>query len=273
MDISYYASELALYDGIWFSKTKGQVSYPDSGYDECFELEDASFWFQHRNNCIIELVKKYSDNKLFFDIGGGNGFVSLGLVKNNINTVLVEPGIVGILNAKERGLENLVCSSLQDAKFKPSVLPNVGLFDVVEHIEDDIAFLKMINFYMQPQGNVFITVPAYSWLWSNEDSDAGHYRRYTLGSITKKLQEAGFRIVYKSYFFTLLPVPIFMFRSLPSWFKLRGKNQRLEKHKSEHDSGILTNVLNKLLRIEVSRIIKGKRNIFGGSCIIVAQKN
>ena len=35
-----------------------------------------------------------------------------------------------------------------------ATVPGVGLFDVLEHIEDDTAFLKKINRLLIPQGKL-----------------------------------------------------------------------------------------------------------------------
>ena len=76
-------------DGVWYAKTQIEVSYPEEGNAQCLQLEDNSYWFQHRNNCITELVKHYSPDATFFDIGGGNGFVAKGLEKVGISTILI----------------------------------------------------------------------------------------------------------------------------------------------------------------------------------------
>ena len=128
---------------------------------------------------------------MFFDIGGGNGYVSKGLEDQGVSTVLVEPGIQGCLNAKAKGLSTVVCSTLENAGFQNNTLPAAGLFDVVEHIENDVAFLSSVNQYLVSGGKLYITVPAYNALWSAEDTDAGHYRRYTLDSMGKTLKAAG----------------------------------------------------------------------------------
>ena len=65
------------------------------------------------------------------------------------------------------------------SKFKHNSIDSVGLFDVVEHIEDDCSFLNNINKYLKDDGYVYITVPAYNFLWCKEDDDADHYKRYT----------------------------------------------------------------------------------------------
>ena len=112
INLENYSTALIERDGILFSEKESTVSYPEIGNESCFQIEDNSFWFNHRNNCIVESVLKYSPNNIFFDVGGGNGFVAKGLNDKGITTVLVEPGIQGCLNAKKRNLGNIVCSTL-----------------------------------------------------------------------------------------------------------------------------------------------------------------
>ena len=47
-------------DGIFYNREGvGEISYPEEGNEGCFEVEDQSFWFQHRNDCIRELVRSF----------------------------------------------------------------------------------------------------------------------------------------------------------------------------------------------------------------------
>ena len=133
IDFSKYSNNLELKEnGIWFSKSTQTISYPEDGNDLCLELEDFSFWFKHRNDCIIQLVKSFSPNENFFDVGGGNGFVSLGLQNAGVNVSLLEPGISGVLNAKKRNIENVVCATTQNCGLVNEFVENIGVFDVVE---------------------------------------------------------------------------------------------------------------------------------------------
>ena len=43
-------------DGIYYEDSSETISYPESGNDDCFEIEENSFWFRHRNDCIIFLT-------------------------------------------------------------------------------------------------------------------------------------------------------------------------------------------------------------------------
>ena len=274
MDVTAFSSELIAKDGIYFAKNQPEISYPEKGNQLCYQLEENSYWFNHRNKCILAAFKKYASQNLFFDIGGGNGFVSKQLENEGIECVLIEPGVQGCLNAKQRQLKNIVCSTLEEAKFIPNAIPNIGVFDVVEHIENDNQFLKMIHNYLIPNGLVFITVPAYTTLWSNEDIDAGHFRRYTTKTINEKLVNNGFEIVYSGYIFSILTLPILLFRSIPSKLGFNKNTDNINKHQSQHTAkkGFIEKTLNLVWNKEVDFIKKGKKIKTGSSCFVVAKK-
>ena len=204
-------------DGIYYAIGSEAVSYPEEGNEACFEIEDQSFWFRHRNNCIRELVRNFPPRGKgpIFDVGGGNGFVAKGLMDAGWDVVLVEPGPSGARNAKKRGLDHVICGTTHSAGFKNGSLPAIGVFDVVEHIDDDLGFLRHLRDLLEPGGMLYLTVPAFNFLWSHEDVDAGHFRRYTLGAMEKKLAEAGLKPVFGTCIFGFLTLPVFLLRTLP----------------------------------------------------------
>ena len=272
--IEQIASNLELGDqGIWTARDQRDVSYPEAGNDVCFAVEDTSFWFRHRNAVLTELVNRTSRRQTFFDIGGGNGCVSKALQLSGLEVVLVEPGPTGALNARHRGVQTVVQSTLEDAGFAPQSLPSAGLFDVLEHIDNDAGFLRLIHSYLQPEGTLYVTVPAYNFLWPNDDVHAGHFRRYTTSTLSRLLTECGFTIEYSSYLFSLLVPPLFCLRSVPSWIGFR-KMVSPSTTKKEHTggSGLVSSVVKRILSAELKRITKGKRIPFGTSCIAVAKK-
>ncbi|WDP90802.1 MAG: class I SAM-dependent methyltransferase [Desulfobacter sp.] len=261
-------------DGIWYSKSTGPISYPTKGNSACFEVEDSSFWFKHRNRCIISTVQSYPPGKngAIFDVGGGNGFVSAGLASAGFKVVLVEPGLTGVHNAKKRGVKNIICATTDTAGFKPESLPAVSLFDVIEHIEDDFEFLRSVNKIIKIHGRLYVTAPAYSFLWSNEDFKAGHFRRYSLNQIIKKVTKAGFSVDFASYFFSFLPLPIYLFRTMPSKFGYEKRDdQNIERDHRVKD-GIFVKMIDKLFQKEVSQIAAKRPVFFGSSCLVAATK-
>lgn len=271
MNLNDFTIGLDQSEGFYYSKGHSVISYPDNGNNVYFDIEETSFWFRHRNDCICEAVKIYSPDKVFFDIGGGNGFVSKALEDIPVTVVLVEPGRQGCINAKSRGLKNIICSSWEEAHFKAEALPAVGLFDVVEHIKEDSVFLRSIYRSLQKDGLIFITVPAFQALWSYEDVEAGHYRRYTLMSLKSLLTEIGFKVEYSTYLFSFLPAPIFLFRTLKGKIWRKKKNDAV---KGEHKkgNGILATVIDVVNKWERKRIRKGKTIPFGSTCFVVARK-
>src|SRR5512142_1308788 len=118
-------------DGIWVSRGQAQqISYPEEGNSNCLALEADSFWFEHRNRCIQAVMGHFPPPGVVLDVGGGNGYVALGLQRAGFAVALVEPGWQGVQNARVRGVETLICSTLEDAGFRPGSVPAVGLFDV-----------------------------------------------------------------------------------------------------------------------------------------------
>ncbi len=257
--------------GLWFCEKAEPISYPEKGNVECFAVEDNSFWFQHRNACIASVVRNFSPDGAIFDVGGGNGVVASALQKAGFSVVLVEPGLQGAINARSRGVESVVCSTVEQIEFKTQTLPAIGLFDVLEHIEDDVSFLAQLKTLLQAGGYLYLTVPAYGFLWSQEDVYAQHFRRYTLTSLCRKLESAGFKIAYKSYIFGFLPLPIWVFRVLPGFFSRKSGEAHLDKNEHSLPAGFAGKVIQKLLRQE-KRVIRSKRSLrFGGSCLVVAR--
>lgn len=264
-------------EGIWISASAGRVSYPEHGHDACYAVEEKSFWFEHRNRCILSVMMAFPPEGAVFDIGGGNGFVSLALGRAGFDAVLVEPGPRGASHAKARGLETVIRATTESAGFRPGSLPAVGLFDVIEHIRDDAAFLKSIRNLMAEGGRVYMTAPAYPGLWSDEDKAAGHFRRYSLKELEAAAVNAGFEVEFSSHIFRFLAIPIALFRSLPYKLGLSGPGGKsLSQKDVQRDhvagTGILKNATEFLLRSEPARLEAKKPMGFGGSCLVVAKK-
>lgn len=272
-DVSTIADQLTLStDGIWYCTDQGSVSYPEQGNDACFQVEESSFWFKHRNACIAAAVRNHPprNNEPIFDIGGGNGYVSMGLERAGFATALVEPGPRGAANAKQRGLQTVICATTTGAGFRKSVLEAIGLFDVIEHIDDDLQFLREMRGLLKPGGRLYATVPAYSLLWSGEDEQAGHFRRYTRRSIERVLERAGFSVAYSTYIFRFLPLPILLLRALP--YRLGIGRSSMGNAASDHQApgGGAGGLLDSLLRSEIQHVECNRRMSFGASCLLVA---
>lgn len=263
-------------EGIFYTDNDVSVSYPNEGNQLSLQLEDNSFWFKHRNHCILSMIKQFPPTTpIICEVGCGNGYVTLGIQKAGFETIAVEPMLPGAMNSKERGIKFVICGALEDAGLKRGSLPAIGLFDVLEHIEDDIGYLSSLKYFLPSNGKVYLTVPSYRWLWSNYDDVAGHYRRYTINGLKKVFNEAGYRCDYMSYFFSFLPLPIFLTRSIPSRIGLLVDSQdNNERVIGDHNLGtnFVSKTINALCNLEARLIDRGKVMLMGGSCLITATK-
>lgn len=274
LDLRNIAPDLELDpNGWWTSRALSKVAYPEEGNSMCFAVEDTSFWFQHRNRCIVKTLEQFPPPGVIFDVGGGNGCVARAIGDAGHDVVLVEPGLAGVQNALKRGIRHVVRTAMEDMGAKDETIPAVGLFDVVEHIPDDAGFLAQIHRLLMPGGRVYLTVPAYDWLWSHEDVVAGHSRRYTIQTLRRRLESTGFTVDFVTYFFEFLPLPVFLCRALPYRLGLASKTSA-DTLRSDHEarSPVITRILDSVTRRELSRIAARRSLAWGGSCLAVARK-
>lgn len=257
--------------GIWFAAQQGAVSYPDTGNAVCLEIEDRSFWFRHRNRCIVRTVERFAPAGAFLDVGGGNGYVARGLKQAGIACTLIEPGLDGALAAQARGIAPVVCARLEDAGFAAGSFGAAGMFDVLEHIDDEAAALAEIRRLLAPGARLFLTVPAFQVLFSAEDVEAGHHRRYTAARLGGVLQRAGFIVDYQTYLFWPLPLPILLFRTLPWRLGLHRGHSDARSSQQHAPAGIAAGLMERALDAEFAIVSRGGRVPVGGSLLAVAR--
>jgi len=136
----------------------------------------------------------------------------------------------------------------------------IGLFDVIEHIEGDVLFLRSLQNALTPDGVLAITVPAFQFLWSEHDVTHQHFRRYSQKSLFRLLTNAGYEVVAISYWNILLFLPAAVVRLL-------GKSGSA----ALGFSGFINTVLLGIVALE-SKILRFCTLPFGVSLVAVARK-
>lgn len=260
-------------NGIWVDKESvNEVFYPEDGHEVSFSIEENGFWFIHRNHILKSVLTRFPFTGNYADIGGANGFQAKYIANAfpQAKVYLLEPGYQGCLNAKKRGLEHVYNITFQKFDFAANNVNAVGLYDVIEHIENDVDFLVQLKNKLPKNSFIYITVPAYMSLWSDVDEYGGHFRRYNKKMIEELGVKAGVELKYFSYFFIYLPLITYFVRRIP--YKLRGKREDatiINKETDNHNPpGIMLKCFDLFHKYELNKIQKSQIS-HGGSCVAV----
>lgn len=257
-----------------------QSSYPgdDALFGELFAAEDRHFWFTARNRVIGAALRRVTQS-----LPVGYRVLEVGCGTGNVLRVLAEicgPGNVVGMDLFSGGLryarERTRCALVQaDMYHSPFSLPFdvVGMFDVIEHLADDVAALRGAGGLLGPRGKLFLTVPAHMSLWSYADQFAGHYRRYSRSELAKKLDTAGFEVEYLTYYMGAIWPIMWLSRRLAPWMRRKREKQPRELFLAElRPIPIVNGILRWILEKEAIPIGSGHVLPFGTSLLVVASK-
>ena len=81
---------------------------------------------------------------------------------------------------------------------------------VMEHVADDVGFVRRIADFIEPGGHAIIAVPGRRDRWGIEDETVGHLRRYDRTDLERVLREAGLTDV--TVWSVAVPVANLLFR-------------------------------------------------------------
>lgn len=176
-------------------------------------------WELARVEVVKHLVKKEIEEfegKKVLDLGCGDLFFIREFAKDKSASDFYAVDIAfteEFIEAESKKDSVVLSNSLHTlAERENLVFDVIFLMDVVEHIENDVAFLKdLITSSFVSRDTLFlITVPAFQTLFTAHDVFLGHHRRYTNSSIEKVACEAGMKTLKKGYFFSSLLLPRLM---------------------------------------------------------------
>ncbi len=141
----------------------------------------------------------------------------------------------------------------------------VAATDVIEHVEAEQAALGELSRVAAPGAAMLLTVPAYMWLWSEEDDNLHHKRRYTRPRLRQAVERCGWTTEIATYFNSILLPPIALAKRLP---------QRAADRKAdlERTPSALNGPLAMPMRVEAALIRRGAKLPAGVSVGIVCRK-
>ncbi|OGT01258.1 MAG: type 12 methyltransferase [Gallionellales bacterium RIFCSPLOWO2_02_58_13] len=231
-------------------------------------LEENHWWFTARRAIAENIIKQLDLPPVakILDAGCGTGG-NLAMLSRYGQVHAMEMDDQARQMANAKGFAQVLSGRLPDeVPYQQEQFDLIVLLDVLEHVEDDRNTLRVLGSLLKPGGCLFISVPAFPFLWSMHDEVHHHKRRYFLSELKSKLENAGLEIAYTSYFNTVLFPLIFGARQLG---KLRA---------NKRDSGDLampTPFINRLLFALFSseRFVLGRWSLpFGVSAMAIARK-
>lgn len=181
----------------------------ETAYREHYEVEDRHWWYRGRWAVVEALLERVDlpPEPRILDAGCGTGgnLVKFGRIGRASG---VEPSPEAVGFCRERGLERVQQAGLEALPFEDDSFDLVAATDVVEHVAAEQQALRELRRVAVPGGTMLLTVPAYMWLWSPEDVNLHHQRRYTRKRLRRAVEEAGWEPLAATYFNTLLLPPI-----------------------------------------------------------------
>ncbi|MCR4965246.1 MAG: class I SAM-dependent methyltransferase [Bacteroidales bacterium] len=191
-------------------------------------------WEYARAKVVMDILKKYSPQlnrkKYVLDIGCGDLFFLNQYCKKNPSTlpVAVDTAFTGEMLQSLSKQYQSINVSLYDQIDKVNLSGNqadiIFLMDVIEHINDDIDFLKELSkkSFVNDDTVFLITVPSFNNLYCSHDKWLGHYRRYNQKMLRDHSQKAGLKMLSSGYFFTTLILP----RLIQKWLESARKKEK-----------------------------------------------
>jgi ubiquinone/menaquinone biosynthesis C-methylase UbiE len=163
-------------------------------YKAFLELEQRHWWMRGRRTVYLGLLEhalRGQRVKRALDLGAGMGAFLPGLSRIAEHVVYSDVSSESVATCRERGYTRGVLASGYSLPFADASFGLVCMFDAIEHIEDDQRAMREVARILEPGGRIFVSVPAYQFLYANNDRIAQHYRRYTRGKLRAVFEQAG----------------------------------------------------------------------------------
>jgi SAM-dependent methyltransferase len=195
------------------------------------ELERTHWWFEGRRRLFFDVLARELDGRAgspplaTLDVGCGAGGM-LGELARFGPPAGLEISRELLEVARGRGFSRLFIGSAERLPVRPGALDLVTAFDCMEHLDDDVGAMRAGFAALKPGGHLFVSVPAWQFLYAENDRVSMHKRRYTRGELVRKLRSVGFEIAKASYvnawLFPLICPAVLLLKLKQRFFKRAG---------------------------------------------------
>lgn len=237
-------------------------------YPILYQVEESHWWYRGRRRIIAGLVEEICRNfkgrrPHILDVGCGTGANLILLSQfGDVEGVDVSPDALDF--CRQRGLKNVRLGAAEQLPYEEGAFDLVTTFDVVEHMDDDVAGLREMRRVLKPDGRILIFVPTFMFLWGVQDDVSNHRRRYRLPQLRQAVEAAGFEVERTTYANITFFLPILLVRKLMSLTGMKTSSE------SNINVPALNGILARILGAE-SRVLRYLNLPFGVSGLCVAR--
>jgi len=168
-----------------------------TAYRQLRELEDTHWWFRGRRSVYLGLLRHHLKGKRLgrvLDLGCGMGGFLPELDGLSERVFPADFDVESMVRCRERGFPGGAIASGYHLPYVDGSFDLVCMFDVLEHIPDHELAMREVRRVLAPDGLVLISVPAYQFLFANNDRIAQHQRRYTRPRLARVFEQAGLAV-------------------------------------------------------------------------------
>lgn len=264
-----------------------------SAYDSLNTLKN-SWWFLGKKKLLTTLVNKFifkspsikntntvnkstnSNQYNILEIGAGTGSITELLLK------IFPKANVTAIEMEERAI-NYFKQNLPNTSIKQGYLPNnlpqldykqdaIFLVDVLEHVKEHKEALNVLYNLLNKDGYLYIDVPAFQFLWSDNDETAHHFRRYNKKRLVYLLKQQGFEVKFASYYTFFLFFPVWILRAISSIFTKEEPVLSLNTSIGSAASNKLPSTILKYICYLEAFLLKYIKLPFGNNLVVIAKK-
>lgn len=230
------------------------------------EMEETMWWYQGLHANVLQALGKYTPGFVdLLDAGCGTGGM-LKVIRGEYPSAHLyglDISAQACSAAQAKSGADVRVGSADALPFADRSFDVLVNLDVLSYRLDLDEAVKGFFRVLRPGGHVILNVPAYPWLLSYHDKAVGQFRRFTRSGSADMFRKHGFRLVFASYWNTIL-------------FPLMVAQRKLSSSKAASDvkpfPPLVNNAFKTCLAMERAFIRRGVALPFGGSVLLIAQR-
>jgi SAM-dependent methyltransferase len=240
-------------------------------YAKLDRLEERMWWFAAVHANLRTLARGFNSSAApdrVLDAGCGTGGLLAKLATDRPAAMVIglDADQAACTRAKAKSARPVCRGSVNELPFADAAFSAIFSADVLCHRDvDEQQALIQFHRCLMPGGILVLNLPAYRWMLSRHDAAVYNVRRYTRRGAARLLRDAGFRLLYASYWnVVLFPLMVITRKLLPS----RGAASDVKLYPAPIEA-----LCRAVTAFERALLKGGLRFPFGGSLIAIAGKS